>query len=137
MGYPDLELNVCLTLAVTSDLQVRVPARFSYVCADPYAVQVSFHITSDRVVQWTFARELLDQGMTAATGIGDVRIAPIQPSLGRHFSIELKSPDGFARLEGPVAPIRAWIAKTHEAVPTGSETALLDLDRFLEERSGR
>jgi sporulation and cell division protein SsgA len=137
MGSPELELNIHLTLAVASDLHVRVPVRFSYVCADPYAVRVSFHITPDRVVHWTFARELLDQGMKAAAGLGDVRIVPIEPSLGQHFSIELESPDGYARLEGPVAPVKAWIAKTHEAVPAGSETALLDIDRFLDERSGR
>ncbi|GAA3811550.1 SsgA family sporulation/cell division regulator [Streptomyces chiangmaiensis] len=137
MGYPDLELNIGLTLAVACDLHVRVPVRFSYACADPYAVQVSFNITPDRVVHWTFARELLDQGMKAAVGLGDVRVAPIGPLLDQHFSIELQPPDGYARLEGPVAPIKAWIAKTHEAVPAGSETALVNIDRFLEELLAR
>lgn len=126
-----------LTLAVTSDLHVRVPVRFSYVCADPYAVRASLHLTPDRVIHWTFARDLLDQGMKTAAGLGDVRIAPIEPSLGRHFSIELESPDGYARLEGPITPVKTWIAKTYEAVPAGSETALLDIDRFLDQHSER
>ncbi|GAA3898369.1 SsgA family sporulation/cell division regulator [Streptomyces sp. NPDC003328] len=133
MSRPDLALNICLTLAVSSDLHVRVPVRFSYVCADPYAVQISFNITADRKVHWTFARELLAQGMKAAVGLGDIRIAPIESLLDQRFSIELEPPDGFARLEGPVAPIKAWIAKTHEVVPAGSEAGLVDIDRFLEE----
>ena len=47
------------------------------------------------------------------------------------------SPGGFARLEGPVVPVRAWVAGTYEVVLVGGESVLLDIDRFLEERSGR
>jgi Streptomyces sporulation and cell division protein, SsgA len=114
MSSPDLELNIDMALAVTSDLHVRMPVRFSYVCA-----------------------ELLDQGMRTAAGLGDVRVAPIVPCLGQRFSIELEPRGGFARLEGPVAPVEAWLATTYEAVPAGSETALWDIDRFLEQLSGR
>jgi hypothetical protein len=137
MSSPDLELTIDMALTLAPDFDVRVPVQFSYGCADPYAVQVSFHITPDQVVHWTFARELLDRGMRAAAGLGDVKIAPIEPSVGQYFSIELEPPDGYARFEGPVAPVRAWIAKTYEVVPAGSETVLLDIDRFLEEHSGR
>ncbi|MBG7701327.1 SsgA family sporulation/cell division regulator [Streptomyces sp. MC1] len=137
MGSPDLEPNNHLTRVVTSQLHVRVPERFSYAGADPYAVQVCFHITPDWVARWTFVRQLLGQGMKAADGLGDVMIAPVEPSLGQHFSIELESPDGYARLEGPVAPVQAWILKTYKSVPAGSETALLGIGRFLEEHSGR
>ena len=137
MSSPDLELNIDLTLVVASDLHIRMPVQFSYVCADPYAVQVSFHITPDEVVHWTFARELLEQGIRTAAGLGDVKITAIERSVGRYFSIELAPPDGYARFEGPVAPVEAWIAKTHETVPAGSETVLVDIDRFLEEHSGR
>ncbi len=137
MSSSGLELNTYLTLAVTADLCVSVPTQFSYVHTDPYAVQVCFHVTPAWKVRWTFARELLDQGMKAAVGHGDVRIAPVEPSMGEYFSIELDSPYGHARLEGHAPPVEAWIATTYEAVPAGSETALLDLDRFFEEHSGR
>ncbi|WCD94200.1 SsgA family sporulation/cell division regulator [Streptomyces sp. HUAS 31] len=137
MCSPDLELDIDLTLAVAPGVHVRVPVQFSYVRADSYAVQISFHVTPDQVVNWMFAQALLDQGMRTATGLGEVKITPIEPFVGQCFSIELESPDGYARLEGPIAPVKTWIAKTHEAVPAGSETALLDIDRFLEEHSGR
>ncbi|WP_316746098.1 SsgA family sporulation/cell division regulator [Streptomyces sp. MK7] len=137
MSSPDLELKIHLTFEVSSGLHVRVPVRFSYVYTDPYAVRASFHLAPERTVHWTFARELLDQGMRGAAGLGDVRIAPIECCMGLLFSLELESPDGYARLEGPVPPVRAWLATTYEAVPAGNETALLDISRFLEEHSGR
>ncbi len=137
MSSHDLELKIHLTFDVAPDLHVRVPTRFSYVCADPFAVHASFHLTPDRAVHWTFARELLDQGMHAAAGLGDVRIAPIEGCMGLVFSLELESPEGYARLEGPVAPVKAWLDTTYEAMPAGSEAAVLDFSRLLEEHSGR
>ncbi|MFJ9729376.1 SsgA family sporulation/cell division regulator [Streptomyces sp. NPDC101209] len=137
MSSTDLELKIHLALEVSAELQVSVPARFSYMSADPYAVHASFYLTPDRLVHWVFARDLLDQGMYEAAGIGDVRIAPIDGGLGFLFSIELESSHGYARLEGPVAPVKEWIATTYEAVPAGSETAPLDTNRFFEEHSGR
>ncbi|WP_331254554.1 SsgA family sporulation/cell division regulator [Streptomyces halstedii] len=92
-------------------------------------MQFSFDVTPDQVVQWTFARELLDQGLTAPTGIGDVKISPIDQS--RRFRIELESPSGYACLEGPAASVKAWLAKTFEAVPAGRESESVDLDSFL------
>ncbi|MER7742935.1 SsgA family sporulation/cell division regulator [Streptomyces sp. NPDC096538] len=133
MEYSELELNTQLTLIVTSDLHLRVPARFLYVSTDPYAVQVTFNITPDRGAQWTFARELLDQGLKTTAGTSDVRIAPIDPSQGHDFAIEFESPSGFARFEGFADPIKSWIARTYEVVPVGSESSFLEVDRFLDE----
>ncbi|CAL9647705.1 Sporulation-specific cell division protein SsgB (plasmid) [Streptomyces sp. enrichment culture] len=131
MGLPDLELHVRMTLAAIPEM--HLPVRFYYLRTDPYAVQVFFDVTPDQVVHWAFARELLDQGMEAATGLGDVRIAPTGPLEDRRISIELETPDGYARLEGPAAPIKAWLARTHESVPAGSEAELLHIDRLLDE----
>lgn len=137
MDSHELELNIFLTLRAASDLHVRVPVRFSYVNRDPYAVQAIFRIAPGQVVHWMFARDMLDEGMQTAVGIGDVKIAPIESSLGRCFSIELETPDGYACLTGSVTPVRAWIAKTYEAVPAGCESEFLNIDRFLDEHSGR
>ncbi|MEU8735518.1 SsgA family sporulation/cell division regulator [Streptomyces tendae] len=137
MSSLDLRLNTHFTLTVTSHLRLRVPTQFSYVRADPYAVHVCFTITPAQAVRWTFARELLDQGTEFSVGLGDVKIAPVESFLGQYFSIELESPEGHARLEGPIAPVKSWIAKTYEAVPAGSEPEFLDIDRFFEEPSGR
>ncbi|MEU9602640.1 SsgA family sporulation/cell division regulator [Streptomyces sp. NPDC048109] len=133
MGFPGLELKVRMSLVAGPDLRVFVPVRLYYRNTDPYAVQFSFDVTPDHVVRWTFARELLDQGLTAPAGIGDVKITPIGPHQNRHLRIELESPDGYARLEGPAASVKAWLAKTFEVVPAGRESESVDIDSFLDE----
>ncbi|MCA1823431.1 MAG: SsgA family sporulation/cell division regulator, partial [Frankia sp.] len=44
------------------DESVRVPAQLHYAVSDPYAVRVTFLSGADRVVEWTFARQLLTDG---------------------------------------------------------------------------
>jgi hypothetical protein len=133
MGFPGLELKICMSLVAGPDLRVSVPARLYYKETDPYAVQFSFDVTPDDVVRWTFARELLDQGLTAPAGIGDVKITPIDPHQNRRFSIELESPHGYTHLEGPAASVKAWLAKTFEVVPAGRESESVDIDSFLDD----
>ncbi|MFK0154193.1 SsgA family sporulation/cell division regulator [Streptomyces sp. NPDC090493] len=133
MDFPGLELRIRMTLVVGQDMGFFVPVRLYYKDTDPYAVQFSFDVTPDRVVRWRFARELLDQGLVAPAGIGDVRITPIGPLQNRRLSIELETLDGYARLEGPTASVRAWLVKTFEVVPAGRESESVDIDGFLDE----
>ncbi|MEH0490603.1 SsgA family sporulation/cell division regulator [Streptomyces scabiei] len=133
MDFPGLELKIRMTLVAGPDARVFVPVRLYYTDSDPYAVQFSFDVTPDEVVRWTFARELLDQGLITPAGIGDVKITPIGPHRNRCFSIELESPGGYARLEGPAASVKAWLAKTFEVVPAGRESETVDIDSFLDE----
>ncbi|WP_340375791.1 SsgA family sporulation/cell division regulator [Streptomyces sp. SS7] len=132
MGFPGLELKIRMSLVAGPDLRVFVPVRLYYKNTDPYAVQFSFDVTPDDVVRWTFARELLDQGLTAPAGIGDVKITPIGPLQNRRLRIELESPDGYARLEGPAAPIKEWLAETYAAVAAGQESKAVDIDSLLD-----
>ncbi|MFI1408760.1 SsgA family sporulation/cell division regulator [Streptomyces sp. NPDC020707] len=133
MGFPDLELKIRMTLVAGPDWRVPVPVRLHYKNTDPYAVQFIFDVTPDDVVRWRFARELLDQGLTAPAGLGDVKITPIGPLHNRCLSIELESPHGYALLEGPLASVKAWLAKTFEVVPAGRESEAVDIDSFLDE----
>ncbi|WP_030568456.1 SsgA family sporulation/cell division regulator [Streptomyces aureocirculatus] len=133
MDFPGLELKIRMTLVAGPDARVFVPVRLYYTDSDPYAVQFSFDVTPDEVVRWTFARELLDQGLITPAGIGDVKITPIGPHRNCGFSIELESPGGYARLEGPAASVKAWLAKTFEVVPAGRESESVDIDSFLDE----
>lgn len=133
MGFPGLELKTHMTLVADPDTRVPVPVRLYYKDTDPYAVQFSFDVTPDEVVRWTFARELLAQGITAPAGLGDVKITPVGPLQDRSISIELETPDGYARLEGMAAPIKEWLAKTYAAVAAGQESKAVDIDRLLDE----
>lgn len=133
MGFPGLELKTHMTLVADPDTRVLVPVRLYYRDTDPYAVQFSFDVTPDQVVRWTFARDLLAQGITTPAGLGDVKITPVGPLQDRSLSIELESPDGYARLEGAAAPIQEWLDKTYAAVAAGQESKAVDIDSFLEE----
>ncbi|MFC4506614.1 MULTISPECIES: SsgA family sporulation/cell division regulator [Streptomyces] len=133
MDFPGLELKIRMTLVAGPDMRVFVPVRLYYMDTDPYAVQFSFDVTPDDVVRWTFARELLDQGLTAPAGIGDVKITPVGPLHDRGLRLELESPDGYACLEGPAAPIKEWIAETYAAVAAGQESKAVDIDSLLDD----
>ncbi|GHG22890.1 SsgA family sporulation/cell division regulator [Streptomyces filamentosus] len=133
MGFPGLELKTHMTHVADPDMRVRIPVRLYYKDTDPYAVQFSFDVSPDEVVQWTFARELLAQGLTSPAGLGDVKITPVGSPQDRTISIKLETPDGNACLEGAAAPIEAWLAETYEAVAAGQESKAVDIDTLLDE----
>jgi hypothetical protein len=77
------ELQLRLVVPGTTSLPVR--AGLQYDVADPYAVQVTFHTGSGsdgEIVGWTFARQLLTDGVTGPVGEGDVQVWP-STSAGR------------------------------------------------------
>lgn len=130
------ELQLRLVVPGASSLPVR--AALSYDAADPYAVTVAFHTgvngTGD-VVQWTFARQLLTDGVSAPVGQGDVQVWPSAPvSNGNPDGIvclSLSSPSGKALFEVPVAELVEFLTMTYAAVPTGSESEHVDVEAEL------
>ncbi|MBB5117772.1 hypothetical protein FHS36_001178 [Streptomyces eurocidicus] len=128
----ELELN----LVLSPDRSIPVPARLSYRSADPYAVHISFHVTSDSPVNWTFARELLVEGVFRPSGHGDVRVWPTHTDGRSLVCMALSSPDGEALLEAPASPVAAWLERTLRAVAPGSEPERLALDEALRELLG-
>ncbi|GAA2607804.1 SsgA family sporulation/cell division regulator [Streptomyces tubercidicus] len=122
-----------LGLVVSPERSIPVPAQLSYRTDDPYAVHVAFHIGSDSPVNWTFARELLVEGVFRPCGEGDVRVWPTKVHGRSLVCIALESPDGQALLEAPAAAVAAWLERTLRVVPPGSEQGLLGLDKGLNE----
>ena len=51
-----------------------VTADITFDHADPYAVRVAFHTGGSDIVEWTFARALLTDGVTRPVGEGDVQV---------------------------------------------------------------
>ncbi len=99
--------------------------------ADPYAVTMHLEARSGSVV-WTFARELLADGLYAPIGDGDVQIWPCLSSAGEAVVIvELCSPDGMAILQAPSRTVHDFVVRTLEAVPAGEESAHLELDTLI------
>ena len=98
---------------------------------DPYAVTMRLEAKSGSVV-WTFARELLTDGLYTPIGDGDVQVWPCLGSSGDAVVIiELSSPDGTAVLQAPSRMVHDFVARTLEVVPAGEESAHLALDALI------
>lgn len=127
------ELQLRLVVPGASSLPVR--ADLDYDITDPYAVQVSFHTGSGApggdVVQWTFARQLLSDGVSVPAGEGDVQVWPSNGSSGAVVCLSLSSPSGRALFEVPLSDLVDFLGRTYQAVPTGGESVHVDVDAEL------
>ncbi|GLF98294.1 SsgA family sporulation/cell division regulator [Streptomyces yaizuensis] len=102
-----------------------------YSAADPFAVRMAFPAAvalSGTEVTWTFARSLLDEGLRAAAGRGDVRIRPRDST---RTLVELRSAEGTALLRFPTGRLRHFLLHAYAAVPAGTESCAVDLDGGL------
>ncbi|MFF1838883.1 SsgA family sporulation/cell division regulator [Streptomyces sp. NPDC058231] len=126
-----VERELELKLVLSPERSIPVPARLTYRTEDPYAVHVTFHIGSDYPVEWTFARDLLVEGVFRPCGHGDVRIWPTKVERRSVICVALSSPHGDALLELPSVAVAAWVERTLRLVPPGTETGRLGIDDGL------
>jgi hypothetical protein len=126
------ELQLSLVVPGATSLPVR--AGLSYDAGDPYAVTVAFHTGSGStadVVEWTFARQLLTDGVTSPVGQGDVQVWPSSTNGEPVVCLSLSSPSGKALFEVPVPELVEFLTMTYAAVPTGAESDHVDVDAEL------
>ncbi|MFK0155351.1 SsgA family sporulation/cell division regulator [Streptomyces sp. NPDC090499] len=133
MQHTVVERELELRLILSPERSIPVPARLTYRSDDPYAVHVSFHINSEQPVNWTFARDLLVEGVFRPCGQGDVRVWPTKVEGRTVVLMALSSPDGDALLEAPVPQVSAWLERTLRVVPPGSEGGQLGIDEALDQ----
>lgn len=99
--------------------------------ADPYAVVMHLEARSGTVV-WTFARELLVEGLYEPVGDGDVQVWPCLSNTGEAVVIiELRSPDGMALIQAPSRTVHDFVARAESVVPMGEESHHLALDSLI------
>ena len=114
--------DLSLVLMVPGAAPLAIRARASYDAADPWAVQVV----------WTFARELLADGLSAQVGDGDVRIGPATGRPGSpEVCIALSAPSGSALFKAPTAQVARFLDLAYERVAPGDETSHADFDAEL------
>ncbi|AQS69356.1 SsgA family sporulation/cell division regulator [Streptomyces pactum] len=138
--HPDptvVERELELRLILSPEQGIPVPALLCYHADDPYAVHITFHIDSGRPVHWTFARDLLVEGVFRPCGHGDVRVWPSKAEGRSVVLMALSSPDGDALLQAPSAQVSAWLERTLRAVPPGTEGGQLGIDDGLAELLAR
>jgi hypothetical protein len=126
------EMQLRLVVPGAASLPVRAGMR--YDVSDPYALQVAFHTGSGAnadTVEWTFARSLLSDGLTAPCGDGDVQVWPSTSAGSSVVCLSLSSPSGKALFEVPLGELAQFLAQTYEAVPTGCEADHVDVDAEL------
>lgn len=106
---------------VDPSLQIRL----SYTELDPYAVSVEFPAQD---LTWTFARDLLEDGLLLPVGEGDVRVAPY------HDRVCLTLCPGQpheARFLFEPETLRSFLAASFARVPHGVETSWMEFDHEL------
>jgi hypothetical protein len=126
------ELQLRLVVPGAASLPVRAGLR--YDVTDPYAVQVSFHTGSSgegEIVDWTFARQLLTDGVSAPVGEGDVQVWPSASAGLPVVCLSLSSPSGKALFEVPLPELVDFLGQTYAAVPTGCESEHVDVEAEL------
>lgn len=126
-----------VSLVVPDAASAPVEATLTYRVDDPYAVRIAFRTRpAAEAVEWTFARQLLTDGVTAPAGDGDVRTWPSMAQGEPVVCLSLTSPSGNALFEIPVSGLVEFLTRTYAQVPTGTESHHVDLDRALAELLG-
>jgi hypothetical protein len=109
----------------------HLDGEFSYDPADPFAVTMKLEARCGSVT-WTFARELLADGLYEPTGSGDVQVWPCLSNTGAAVVIiELCSPDGTALLQTGSRSVREFVDATYRAVPEGRESSHVSIDALV------
>lgn len=100
--------------------------------SDPYAVRLHVRPVVGPPVTWTFARELLAEGLFDPTGDGDVLVWPCLGTEGEAVVvIELRSPSGMAMLQTPSRAIQSFVTDIFELVPAGGESRHISIDALV------
>ncbi|MFF8939254.1 SsgA family sporulation/cell division regulator [Streptomyces paradoxus] len=95
---------------------------FTYRASDPYAVEARFRAEESDETVWTFARELLVEGLERRAGQGDVTLWPKRTASGqRRLFIRLSSPEGTALLSAAAVDVRLFVEAADTLVEHGAE----------------
>lgn len=129
---PDtVRAEIRLHLLVTDSPSLPVLAEIGFDPRDPYAVTMAFHTGVTEVVEWTFARSLLTDGVTRPVGDGDVQVWPAREGAATVVCLALSSPSGRARFEAPLGELIEFLTRTYSLVPTGHEGEFVDIEAEL------
>lgn len=130
--YVAVERELEFWLAMSPRRGIPVPARLSYREDDPLAVHFTFHVGTEAPVEWSFARDLLAEGLRRPCGRGDVRLWPTTVAGRAVLYVALASLDGDALLTAPAEEVRSWLHLTHRLVAPGTESVAQALDAELD-----
>jgi hypothetical protein len=123
---------------VTAELSARVlwpgsgsvSARIhlQYRSADPFAVLMTIRVRGSEPSTWMFGRELLDDGLRRASGVGAVTVEPCPQAPTVLLHVTLRDDVSEAALELRSAPIAEFLSRTYDTVPARPEALYLLVD---------
>jgi hypothetical protein len=123
---------------VTAELSARVlwpgsgsvSARIhlQYRSADPFAVLMTIRVRGSEPSTWMFGRELLDDGLRRASGVGAVTVEPCPQAPTVLLHVTLRDDVSEAALELRSAPIAEFLSRTYDTVPARHEGLYLLVD---------
>ncbi|MFF3302983.1 SsgA family sporulation/cell division regulator [Streptomyces sp. NPDC001741] len=123
-------------VSVPDEMPAPLPAELRYDISDPYAVRLSIGGPATRPVDWVFARSLLAGGLDRPTGTGDVVVIPLRRCRSDSVRIVLRSAAGTALIDIAASVVAAFLRRTEELAPPGTESLHIDMDRALAELTG-
>ncbi len=127
----DTTVSISVAFLIGETQAEVVDGELVFDVRDPYALTMHLQSRSGRVT-WTFARDLLADGVFEPAGEGDVQVWPCLSGRGEAVVvIELISPSGTAMLETPSRGMQRFLDEVHALVPRGQESAHLSLDLLL------
>ncbi|TQF01790.1 SsgA family sporulation/cell division regulator [Kitasatospora acidiphila] len=110
--------------------RIALRSTWAYDSYDPLAVRVDFLMPLGGPERWTFARELLAEGLDAPAGDGDVVLQP-EADLD-HVRMLLRGANGAAAvLWAAERALRDFLDRSYAHVPSGGEQCTSALDRWL------
>jgi hypothetical protein len=110
------------------DASEPITATLRYSVYEPFAVTAGFSLPDSPAVYWVMARDLLRDGVTMPSGLGDIKIYPTPDGL----LIELHSPSGMATLLAPIEPVAQFVNTIYAAVPEESEGEYFSIEAELD-----
>jgi hypothetical protein len=127
--------EITMRMVVDLDRSIEVPCSLEYRAEEPYAVFATFR-TGMADIEWTFARDLIRDGLKRPAGEGDVVMWTEFSGPIPLFLVALNSPSGQALLEADAHLIEAFLNRTYDIVPAGTESMEIDVDRWISQILG-
>ncbi|KOY50222.1 SsgA family sporulation/cell division regulator [Streptomyces sp. XY332] len=111
-----VEERVTARVITDDPLFRKIPVALRFAPAEPLAVRIVFPSglsPEGTENEWVFPRALLEAGLQAPTGTGDVRVWPC----GRvQAVVEFHSPEGVAVIQFDIAALRRFLRRTNAPV---------------------
>lgn len=118
-------------LIATAPRSQAIPANLRYDRADPFAVRLVFPPSASldgAEVAWTFGRDLLEEGLSAPAGAGDVQIWPYDSDA---VVVEFHAVGGMAVVQFDAQELRTFLTRSYAIVAKGDEAGHLDVEADL------